>query len=129
MSERSKTLERAFLFTGLEVNGQQVYPLSANRRTFLSAMGNPLFGGDKTDMNEELAITEALHACTKKPSQLGEYMTDSNLWMHETLAFAVSLEDFTQEKFQNMLLEEITAQQAGEIESLGKDQAQPQSHV
>lgn len=127
--DRTKILEKAFLFAGLEVNGTQIYPLSANRRTFLHVMGNPFFGGDRETANEEMSMAEALFACTKVPSALGSYMNDYPRWRADVYEFAVTCDDYTLEKFMGLMMDETEALNAGQVEPLGKDEALQQAQV
>ena len=126
---RSEILERAFLFTGLEVNGNQIYPLSANRRTFLHFMGNPFFGGERETANEEASMAEALFACTKVPAALGSYMNDYPRWRADVYEFAVTCEDYTLERFMSVMMDETESLNAGQVEPLGKDEAQLQAQA
>ena len=127
---RIKTLEEAFLFEGFALNGKQVYPLSCNRRTFLRKMGNSLFGGeDVADRDDGELMAEALYCCTKTPAQLGSYLALRDQWGDEVEVFAVSQEDFTIEKFQTLVMQEIEALNAGQVEPLGKGEALQQVPV
>ncbi len=124
MSRQDK-LERAFLFEGVTIGEKNIFPLSANRRSFLRIMGNQLFGGDGSRaMSEEECIGEALFACSKTPAQLGSYLNNREQWNLELETFSVSCDDYAVEKFQTLLLQEIEALEAGQIEPVGKDQAQ-----
>ena len=127
---RNKTLEEAFLFEGFQLKGNQIKPLSANRRTFLRKMGNPLFGGDGgEDMDDGELCAEALMSCTLSPPELGSYLARKDEWREKVGEFAVSLDDFAVEQFQGVLMDEIEALKAAQVEPLGKDEAQPQAHV
>ena len=121
---RQEKLERAFLFEGVAIGGNSIHPLSANRRSFLRIMGNQLFGGDGSELSEEECMGEALFACTKTPAQLGSYLGNRKQWATDLEKFIVTCEDYTIEKFQTLLLQEIEALEAGQVETLGKDQAQ-----
>lgn len=122
--DRQITLEGAFIFEGLEVNGKQVFPMSANRRTFLRRMGNTVCGGEpEGDPDDGEEFAGVLLACTKKPCDLGSYLARKDDWTKEVLDFAVTLEDYTIEKFQKMVTNELEALQAAQVEPLGKDEA------
>ena len=126
--DRNKTLESAFLFEGFEVDGNQIKPLSANRRTFLRKMGNPLFGGDEEESSDDGELmAEALLACTKTPPELVSYLARKEQWKEDVASFAVTRDDYTIERFQSVVMDEIKALQASEVDPLGKDEAQPQA--
>jgi hypothetical protein len=122
---RAITLEEAFLFEGFELNGNQIKPLSCNRRTFLRRVGNEIFGGeDDSNRDDGEQFAEALLACTKSPPELGSYLARVKEWREEVVTFAVSLDDHVVERFQTIIAREIEALQAAKVEPLGKDTAQ-----
>jgi hypothetical protein len=122
---RITTLEEAFLFEGFELNGNQIKPLSCNRRTFLRRVGNEIFGGeDDSNRDDGEQFAEALYACTKSPPELGSYLARRDEWREEVLNFAVSLDDYVVEKFQGIIAQELEALKAAQVEPLGKDTAQ-----
>jgi hypothetical protein len=122
---RAITLEEAFLFEGFELNGNQIKPLSCNRRTFLRRVGNEIFGGeDDSNRDDGEQFAEALLACTKSPPELGSYLARVKEWREEVVSFAVSLDDHVVERFQAIIAREIEALQAAKVEPLGKDTAQ-----
>ena len=124
MSERKVKLEESFLFTGLEINGKQVYPMSANRRTFLHKMGNTVCGGKPAEgesPDDGMEFGEVLFACSLVPTKLGSYLARRDDWKLDAEAFVVSLDDHVVERFQVILQEEIEAMQSAQVEPLGKD--------
>ena len=124
MRERQLKLEEAFLFEGLEIDGKQVYPMSANRRTFLRVMGNSVCGGvPEGDPDDGSEFGAVLFACTKRPPELGSYLARRADWQADSMAFTIGLDDHIIERFQEMMQAEVETMQVGQVEPLGKDEA------
>ena len=127
--KRQDTLEKTFLFSGLKINDKQVFPLSANRRTFLKIMGNEMFGGKDDTASVEECASEALFACTKNEDELGQYLDDKECWKLDCERFAVTSKNHTIERFMDMLMHEQEALKMGAVESAGKEEALEPSHA
>lgn len=127
--KRENTLEKTFLFLGLKVNDVQIFPLSANRRTFLKLMGNEMFGGESENSSDEENIGQALFACTKTAKELGEYLDNVEQWKLDSAKFIVTSENHTIERFTDMMMAEQEALKMGAVESAGKGEALEPSHA
>ena len=120
---RKQTLEGSFLFQGFEVANVQIYPLSANRRTFLRIMGNSICDGQGGEGDDTDEIAECLMACTMTPEQLGA-SRDKVKWRESLASFCISSPDGLIEKFGDEILNEVERLKLAAVESLGKAEAQ-----
>ena len=120
---RKQTLEGSFLFAGFEVAGVQIFPLSANRRTFLRLMGNSICDGSGDDLSDTDEIAECLMACTMTPEQLGK-IRDKDVWREQLACFSINSPDGLIEQFGDEILNEVERLKLAAVETLGKAEAQ-----